>query len=370
MSAPAQYHYNKFPPSDIEWARLIPLLGPANAALARYDGTLAAMQNTSILLTPLMTQEAVLSSKIEGTQSTMGEVLEYEVENDSQILSQERKADINEILNYRQAMWHALKLLDKLPLCQRVIKESHRVLLAGVRGHGKSLGEYRKISNWIGPPGCEIDKAKFVPISADKLPEAMNKWEKFIYEDTPDRLVQLAFIHAEFEAIHPFLDGNGRLGRMFVPLFMFKMGLIHKPMFYISAFFEKNRDEYYESLLSISRDNDWTGWCEFFLRAVTVQAKRNQQKASDILQLYETKKTQFVDLTHSQFSIHALDFIFARPIFKSSHFTQNNDIPAPTAKRILNILRENQFLITIRPASGRRSAIYAFPELIQYGSRA
>lgn len=364
MSPPVQYHYNKFPPSDIDWSRLIPLLGPASAALARYNGTIAAIQNTSVLLTPLTTQEAVLSSKIEGTQATMGEVLEYEAEGDSQDLSIERKADINEVLNYRQAMWHALDLLDELPLCQRVIKESHRVLLSGVRGQGKSPGEYRRIPNWIGPAGCEIDNAKFVPISADKLPEAMNKWENFIHEEAPDRLVQLAFLHAEFEAIHPFLDGNGRLGRMCVPLFMFKTGLIHKPMFYISAFFEKNRDEYYERLLSISRDNDWTGWCEFFLLAVTVQAQKNQQKASDILYLYETKKTQFVDLTHSQYSIHALDFIFARPIFKSSHFTKNNDIPTPTAKRILNVLRKNELLITIRPSSGRRSAIYAFPELI------
>jgi len=364
MSAPVQYHYNKFPPDNIEWQRLIPLLGPANAALARYDGTLAAIQNPSILLTPLTTQEAVLSSKIEGTQATMGEVLEYEAESDSQDLSQERKADINEVLNYRQAMWHALDLLEKLPLCQRVIKESHRVLLDSVRGHGKSPGEYRKIPNWIGQPGCAIDNAKFVPISADKLQDAMHKWENYIHEDAPDRLVQLAFIHAEFEALHPFLDGNGRLGRMCVPLFMFKTGLIHTPMFYISAFFEKNRDEYYERLLSISRDNDWTGWCEFFLQAVIVQAQNNQQKASDILQLYETKKIQLVGLTHSQYSIHALDFMFAHPIFKSSHFTQNTDIPTPTAKRILNVLRENKLLLTIRSASGRRSAIYAFSELI------
>lgn len=337
---------------------------PGKCCFSKIRWDFSAIQNNSILLTPLTTQEAVLSSKIEGTQATMGEVLEYEAESDSSDLSQERKADINEVLNYRQAMWHALDLLEKLPLCQRVIKKTHSVLLDSVRGHGKSPGEYRKIPNWIGPPGCEFDDAKFVPISADKLQDAMNKWENYIHDDAPDRLVQLAFVHAEFEAIHPFLDGNGRLGRMCVPLFLFKTGLIHTPMFYISAFFEKNRDEYYERLLSISRDNDWTGWCEFFLHAVTVQAQNNQQKASDILKLYETKKTQFVDLTHSQYSIHALDFIFARPIFKSSHFTQNTDIPTPTAKRILNILRENKLLLTIRPASGSRSAIYAFPELI------
>jgi len=364
MTSPVQYHYGKFPPTDIDWSRLIPLIGPANAALARYDGTLAAIPNASVLLSPLTTQEAVLSSRIEGTQATMGEVLEFEAEGESTKISQDRKADINEVLNYRKSMWHAVELLNELPLCQRVIKEAHRILLTGVRGYGKASGEYRKIPNWIGPPGCTIEEAKFVPISAEQLQEAMNKWEKYIHEDTPDHLVQLAIIHAEFEALHPFLDGNGRLGRMCVPLFMHKIGLIHAPMFYISAYFEKNRDEYYERLLVISRDDNWTGWCEFFLNAILHQARENQVKVSKILKLYEDKKNQIVELSHSQYSIHALDFIFSRPIFKSSDFTGINEIPTPTAKRILAILRDNGIFTILRESGGRRAAIYAFSELI------
>lgn len=359
-----KYHYGKFPPNKIDWSQLIPLIGPANAALARYDGTLTAIPNASILLSPLTTQEAVLSSKIEGTQATMGEVLEFEAEENPSNISKERKADINEVLNYRKAMWHAIDLLKKLPLCQRVIKAAHQILLSGVRGHGKSSGEYRKASNWIGPPGCTIDEAKFVPISADKLPDAMNLWEKYIHDEVDDHLVQLAIIHAEFEALHPFLDGNGRLGRMCIPLFMYKVGFIHSPMFYISAFFEKNRDEYYEKLLSVSRDNDWTGWCKFFLKAVKEQANKNQTKATEILQLYENKKSQIVDLTHSQYAIYTLDFIFSRPIFNSTNFTGMGDIPSTSAKRILNILRKNHVLTTMRESSGRKPAIYAFPELI------
>ncbi len=167
-------------------------------------------------------------------------------------------------------------------------------MLSGVRGQGKAPGEYRKTSNWIGPPGCTIEEAKFVPISADKLLDAMSQWEKYIHDDYADRLVQLAVIHAEFEALHPFLDGNGRLGRMCVPLFMYKTGLIHSPMFYISAYFERNRDEYYEKLLSVSRDDDWTGWCEFFLKAILKQAESNQAKATEILNLYENKKIKLL----------------------------------------------------------------------------
>ena len=197
------------------------------------------------------------------------------------------------------------------------------------------------------------------------LPDAMSMWEKYIHDDYPDRLVQLAVIHAEFEALHPFLDGNGRLGRMCVPLFMFKIGLIHSPMFYISAFFEKNRDEYYDKLLAVSRDDDWAGWCEFFLKAVENQANHNQTKATEILSLYENKKSQIVDLTRSQYAIYTLDFIFSRPIFNARNFTgMGEEIPATTSKRILNVLLESKVLKIIRESSGRKPAIYAFPELI------
>lgn len=364
MPSPVNYHYGEFPPNNIEWSALIPLIGPANAALARYDGTLSAVPNAWVLLSPLTTQEAVLSSKIEGTQATMGEVLEFEAEGESKEISRDKEADINEILNYRKAMWHAVELLKDLPLCQRVIKGAHRTLLQGVRGQSKSPGEYRRVPNWIGPPGCLMEDAKFIPISADKLDEAMGKWEKYIHEETPDLLVQLAVVHAELEALHPFLDGNGRLGRMCVPLFLNKVGLIQSPMFYISAYFEKNRDEYYEKLLAISRNNDWTGWCAFFLKAIKIQAVENQAKATKILSLYEFKKNQMVELTHSQYAIHALDFIFSRPIFKSTDFAGLNEIPTPTAKRILATLRDNGFFTVLREPSGRTPAIYAFTELI------
>jgi Fic family protein len=362
--SPVLYHYDGFPPQNINWSKLIPHIGPANAALARYDGILAAIPNANLLLSPLTTQEAVLSSRIEGTQATMGEVLEYEAEGGSEEIPPDRRDEINEVLNYRRAMWVATELLQSLPLCQRVIKQAHHVLLEGVRGHGKSPGEYRQIPNWIGPPGCSVDEARYVPISVDRLQEGLDKWEKFIHADEPDRLVQLALIHAEFEALHPFLDGNGRLGRMCVPLFMYKVGLIQSPTFYISAFFEAHRDEYYERLLSISREGDWTSWSAFFLKAVEIQAGENQRKASEILSLYEAKKDQIVELTRSRYAIYALDFIFSRPIFRASEFTNSNDIPTQTAKRILPVLRDNKILIPLREASGRRSAVYAFKELL------
>lgn len=216
----------------------------------------------------------------------------------------------------------------------------------------------------IGPPGCSIEEARFVPISAEKLSKAMSHWEKYIHADAPDRLIQLAALHVEFEALHPFLDGNGRLGRMLIPLFLFERELLATPTFYLSAYFEARRDEYYQRLLAVSRDGDWTGWCEFFLRALTAQAGANTQKARDILHLYEEKKAWIVDRTHSQHAIRALDFIFDRPIFQSSDFVADSGMPEWTAKRIAKILRESGLLRTVRDASGRRPAILMFPELL------
>jgi len=360
--APVRYHEGRFPPASLYWPRLIPLLGPAAAAVARYDGVLAAIPNPDILLSPLTTQEAVLSSRIEGTQATMGEVLEYEAGREP--VSPERREDIREILNYRAAMREAERLLESLPLSQRVIREAHRVLLSGVRGQHRSPGEYRRVPNWIGPPGCTIDEARFVPIDAAKLPEAMSAWERYAHEEAPDRLVQLAILHAEFEALHPFLDGNGRVGRMLIPLFLWQWGLIRKPTFYISAYFEARRDAYYDALLAVSRDDDWTGWCRFFLEAVRVQAADNLAKAEAILRLYEDMKRRIPSLTRSQYAIQALDWIFEHPIFRSTDFVAAAGIPEPTARRFLGVLRKEGVIKEISPGRGRRPAILAFPDLL------
>jgi len=364
MNKPVKYHSGKFPPTSLNWKKLIPLIGPANAAVARYDGLLNAIPNSAVLLSPLMTQEAVLSSRIEGTQATMGEVLEFEAESGKADIAEEKRKDIEEIINYRKAMRRAEDLLRELPLCQRVIKEAHAVLLEGVRGHNKSPGEYRKIPNWIGPPGCSIEEARYVPVEADALPEAMSAWERYINEDEPDRLVQLAVMHAEFEAIHPFLDGNGRLGRMLVPLFLAKNGLLSEPMFYISAFFESHRDEYYDRLLAVSSDNDWTGWIAFFLKSVIEQARENQSKAQAIGSLFEDTLHRINELTRSQYAVHATRFLFERPVFKASDFYNNPNMTPESGRRILNLLKENKFFRELRPSRGRRPAILAFRKLL------
>lgn len=364
MNQPVHYHAGDFPPKDLEWDELIPELGPASAAVARYDGILAAIPNPSVLLNPLMTREAVLSSRIEGTQATMGEVLEFEADASTEEVSDARREDIQEVLNYRRAMRLAEEKLEEIPLSLRLIRDVHEVLLDGVRGQNRAPGEFRKVPNWLGPAGCDIDEARYVPIGADDLPEALDEWEKYIHAEAADSLVQLAILHAEFEALHPFLDGNGRLGRILVPLFLWQRDLIRRPMFYMSGYLEANRDEYYDRLLKVSRDGDWTGWCRFFLAGIREQAEENLTKAQQILELYEELKPQVVDWTHSQYAIHALDWLFNRPIFTSSDFIGNTEITDSTARRLLRSFEDEGLLKEIRSARGRRPAAYTFPRLL------
>jgi Fic family protein len=359
---PVQYHDGKFPPQNLDWVELVPLIGPAVAALARYDGVLAAVPNPDVLLAPLTTQEAVLSARIEGTQATMGEV--YQFEAGQPAATPERRDDIYEILNYRKAMRHAERMLNELPISLRVVRETHKVLLSGVRGRDKSPGEYRRSANWIGPPGCVIEEARFVPVSADKLDVTMDGWERFVHADEPDLLVQVAIVHAEFEAIHPFLDGNGRLGRMLVPLFLWERGLIGRPMFYISAYFEAHRDAYYDALFEVSRNDDWTGWCRFFLTAVRAQSEDNLAKAKGILELYETMKPRVSETTNSRYAIQALDWIFQYPIFPSSRFVAGSGIPQASARRVLNALTRHDVLSVVRASAGRRPAILMFQDVM------
>jgi len=367
MAEPVRYHSGEFPPKELDWPRLIPLIGPANAALARYDGVLSSTPNVAILLSPLTTQEAVLSSRIEGTQATITEVLEFEADESAiDDSSGVKRGDIKEVLNYRRAMHRALEMLKTLPLSQRIVKEAHRVLLEDVRGRNRDPGEYRRIQNWIGPEGCSQKEAYYIPIATGQLSEGMGRWEKYIHDESacPDNLVRLALLHLEFEALHPFLDGNGRLGRMFIPLYLFQSGVLSTPMFYISAFFERNRDVYYERLRAVSRDGIWTEWCMFFLEAILSQANENLDKAQAIRQLYDETTRRIAEITHSQYAVHASEFLFKSPIFKASDFYTQPNMTLASGRRMLNLLQEKGFFREIRPASGRRPAILAYRELL------
>ena len=259
------YTPEKLPISNLSWDRFISKIGEANRNLARYDGTLSAMINPGLLLSPLTTQEAVLSSRIEGTQATLEEVMELEAGTEKKSPETEREKDVQEIVNYRKALNVATEEMESRPMNLNLIKKIHSVLLNSVRGQYKRRGEYRNKQNWIGSPAGSMEDAKYVPPAPNQIEELMSNLESYIHGEEKDPLVQLAIVHAQFELIHPFLDGNGRVGRILVPLFLNEKEILHEPMFYLSSYLEKNRGEYYARSENISKEDDWEGWINFFL---------------------------------------------------------------------------------------------------------
>lgn len=359
------YIPNTLPLRELDYQRLLPLVGQANAALARYDGLLHGIPNPAVMLSPLTTQEAVLSSKIEGTQATIDEVLEQEA---GLFKEGEKFQDIQEISNYRQALFSAREHLKDYPIRLSFVRELHRILMNSVRGQNKSPGEFRKDQNWIGRHGCAIEQASFVPPNPIQLPDYLHAWERYMDSNDVDFLLQTAVVHAQFELLHPFKDGNGRIGRILIPLFLYQKRVLSQPMFYLSEYLENHREEYYRHLKGISAEGDWNSWIVFFLQAITIQAGQNSSRVTAIQALYERMKLEIQEATHSQYAVHVLDAIFSKPIFRSSDLTaqlhKDFNIHEKTTPGLLRQIKDVGILRELKPASGRRPATLCFPQLI------
>lgn len=351
------------PLEKLNWADFVAEISLANREIARYDGLLQSVPEPMVLLAPLRTKEAVLSSKIEGTQATLEEVFEFEAEQETDETTG-RFNDILEVLNYREALTYAVKEMKQRPISINMIRRIHEILLKGVRGENKDRGKFRKIQNWIGKPGSSQEQPRFVPPSPAHLIQYLGNWEKYIHHEDVDPLVQLAIVHAQFEIIHPFLDGNGRIGRIIIPLFLYHHNIIHQPAFYLSAYFEEHRQEYYDSLKSITDTGDWSQWIKFFLKALITQSKENSTKVREIMAIYDEMKEKITESTHSQFAIQTLDQIFCSPVFSSSKFYKETKIPKASASRILSTLAEKGILKITRKGVGRKPSIYRFKKLM------
>lgn len=351
----------ELPLTDLDYQRLLPLVGKANATLARYDGLLQGIPNPAVMLSPLTTQEAVLSSKIEGTQATVDEVLEHE----AGMLKEGKKfQDIQEISSYRQALFVAREYLKDYPIRLSFVRELHRLLMNSVRGQDKTPGEFRKDQNWIGAYGCSIEQATFVPPNPFQLPDHLQAWERYMDADDVDFLLQTAVVHAQFELLHPFKDGNGRIGRILIPLFLYQKRALSQPMFYLSEYLEHHREEYYQRLRAISSEGDWNGWIAFFLQAIAAQSVQNSNRVTAIQELYNEMKLTIQDITHSQYSMQVLDAIFEQPIFDTTGFIRRTNIHKPTAMGLLRQLKNKDVIYELRPGSGRRAAVLAFSRLL------
>lgn len=359
------YQPCQLPIDSLDYRRLLPLVGQANAELARYDGLLQGIPNPAVTLSPLTTQEAVLSSKIEGTQATVDEVLEHEA---GMLKEGEKLHDIQEITNYRKALFEAQHYLADYPLRLNFVLSLHKILLDSVRGANKTPGEFRRTQNWIGAYGSDIAQATYVPPSPLQLHDHLQAWESYLATDDIDFLIQTAVMHAQFELLHPFNDGNGRIGRILIPLFLYQKKVLSQPMFYLSEYLENNRAEYYAGLANISAKNDWDGWIAFFLQAIETQAKSNSQRVIGIKQLYDDMKLAFHETTRSQYAVHLLDAIFSRPIFRTSDLAeqlyQEFEIHKKTSSDLLQKLRKRGLLKELQPASGQRPAVLCLPQLV------
>lgn len=360
-----QYHYEKFPPQNLDYGKIVNSLLKATDALARYDQMLKNMHNSEILLAPLRNQEAVISSRMEGTISTMDEILKFEAdsENDSEEAKNVR-SEVFETILYQRALLNGQRAMkDGYPLSQHLIKTLHQQLLSFGRGAQKSPGQYKTEQNYL------ADKIKqkvlFTPISPEKLNDGLEKLFTYIKDGSDPILIKTALMHLEFEALHPFQDGNGRIGRMLITLLLWSSGTISEPHFYVSGYMEEHKDEYIDTMRNVSENNNWEAWCIFFLNAIEKQAIRNLEIAERIKNLYEDMKPVFSDALSSKWSVNALDYIFTNPIFRNNRFTSKSGIPGPTAARFTRILLDKELLRTLEESSGRRPALYAFEPLLK-----
>ncbi len=364
-SAATFYHEGKFPPPPLDYGRLMPHLLGATDALARYDQMLKGMHNSEVFLSPLRSQEAVISSRMEGTISTMDEILRLEAEFGHAMPGEdERRSDGLETYLYQRSLHTAQnQMKEGRPLSSSLVKSIHQQLLSWGRGSRKSPGAYKDEQNYIGEHGSK--KVSFVPVAPEKLDSGMDALFNMIGDTTMPILLRTALAHVEFEALHPFKDGNGRVGRMLITLMLWSEGAISAPHFYISRYFEDHKDAYIATMREVSASGAWNEWCAFFLTALEQQAVHNLQVADKIRQLYETMKTRFSELLSSRWCVMALDYLFTYPVFYNSQFTNNAGISKQTAARFTRLLLEEGMLQTVVEAAGRRSAIYRFEPLME-----
>ena len=350
------------PISGLNWQGLAFLIGKANAKLSNYNGILHNMVNPNILLSPLTKQEAVLSSKIEGTRASLSDIYQKDL---GEKYDQEKENDIEEINNYRRALIFATEELNKKPLCLNMLKDIHYKLLAGVRGHNKKRGDFRTTDVFIGMKGDTIENAKYVPPQYVNMLPALDNFEKYLHKDDEETLVQLAILHAQFEIIHPFNDGNGRMGRILIPLFLYSREYLRSPVFYMSEYLENNRGEYYDRLNKISSSGDWQSWIEFFLKAVIIQSEKNTKKAKKILELYNLVKEKIPQITHSPHSTAVCDALFESPFITTRKLLEevgfNNNA---TCNNILSKLVSSEILKIHKRGAGQRPTTYVFAELL------
>jgi Fic family protein len=328
-------------PPALTWdSDLVLALSRADAALSELSGLGSQLPNPHLLISPYLRQEAVLSSRIEGTRASLSDLLIDELKEEAS-----SQGDVREVRNYVHALEFGLARLSEFPLSLRLVRDIHRILLEGVRGEYATPGEFRRSQNWIGRPGSTIDTADYVPPPPDEMHEALKEWERFLHdrETLPD-LVQCALIHEQFEAIHPFLDGNGRVGRLLITLFLCERKRLSEPLLYLSAYFESNRAHYYDALQAVRTEGDWPSWLRYFLTGVDQAARWAATQARDLVATRERFRAQ---LGASARDLALLDELFRQPYVTVASASRILGVSSPTAAKAIKRLEAAGLLVEV-----------------------
>lgn len=337
---------------------IVRLLIEANKQLVKLDMASQFISNADLFISMYVRKEALISSQIEGTQCTLDDVLDPEVEMNANL-------DVSDVINYVKATQYALKRLDKLPLCCRLIREIHEVLMEGARGQDKCPGEFRHSQNWIGPANCSLKEARYIPPNVEDMQNAMSDLEKYINENVEyDALIRVALIHYQFETIHPFLDGNGRIGRLLILLYLMGQGLLAKPVIYISYFLKKNQVEYYDRISDVRRSGNYEQWVRFFLEAVSKAAADSLETIQKLSSLHDTNIEKLPKTTRAKDNLRAVfDYIEQYPIIEIKRTAQELDISYNTVATAVKKLMELGVLQETTNAA--RNRVFAYGEYLE-----
>ena len=351
---------NPLPPK-IEWTLdLVESLSEADRALGELAGLSRSLLNPYLMILPFVRREAVLSSRIEGTRASLSDLYAYEA---VQLEFFDPPADVREVHNYVQALEYGLGRLQTLPVSLRLIRDIHERLMEGVRGERQTPGEFRHSQNWIGPPGSTLNDASYVPPPVTEMLEALGSLEKFLH--SPGKLpplIRLGLIHYQFESIHPFLDGNGRVGRLLIPLLLCAWNLLPEPVLYLSAYFEEYREGYYDLLLSVSQKGRWEDWLRFFLRGVVIQSRDAVVRIQRLQGLRERYREQVQSARAAARLLQVVDLLFARPILTIRQVAAELAVNFPTARRYVDRLEADGILREV--TGGARNRVYRADEIL------
>ncbi len=340
-------------PPDLPFSpALVRALSEADRALGELAGLGRALANPQLLVRPYIRREAVLSSRIEGTQSNIADLYAFEAGQPG-VRSAPPEADVREVHNYVTALEYGIKRMKTFPVSLRLIRELHERLMKGVRGDRATPGEFRRSQNWIGRPGCTLNEAAFVPPPAPEMNDALGAFEKYLHaENGHPPLLRLAFIHYQFEAIHPFLDGNGRIGRLLIPLLLTSWNLLGLPLLYLSVYFERHRDEYYNRLAAVSRSGAWAEWAVFFLEGVTEQSRDAIARAGQLQDLQTAWRTRLQRLKRTTaLPLGIVDALFENPTLSATQVARRFDV---THQAAMKSLRKLVGLKIVREITDRR----------------